>query len=207
MSYNPYDPFTPEWYPLAFDSYIDTPDMQSNTDTVIASGYRVPDVDGSRSSIEYQRAILNNSFDEQILRETLNDVYINSSNRLVAANSDNVNFFQWHGRMSDMTFTPSTKVCEFRIPWNIFITVPERDAFKRSQFYRKWIKVEDILNNWKLFKWHLMLFIDQKVYSEYELQITEQEVIIRFNYVDYWVRKDHSVSIYKMDTNYQKSVS
>ncbi len=206
MPFNPLDPFVPSWYHDAFDSYDSVSDVQANTNTVIGEGYSVPDADGSRSSLVRQAAILNNSFDERALNESLSIIYNNSTTRLMASNHDNVNFFQWFGHMSDMTYISSTNECEFRIPWNRFVTAPSRDIFKRSQFYRKWISDEDILKNWHVFKWCLLLFIDRKIYSEYRLQITEQDVIIRFNYLDYWKRKNSPVYIYKLDTNYQDRI-
>ena len=206
MPFNPNDPFAPKWYHDLMDSYESTADRQTKTDEVIAEGFKIPDTDGSRNSLITKEAILNNTFDYDILIESLNEIYHNSSNRLKAANNDNVNFFQWHGKLSDMDFIPGTDICEFKIPHNAFITPMERELFKQSPLYKKWIKVEDILNNWKIFKWHLMLFINYRTYSEYEIQIDEQQVWIRFRYYEIWKLKDLPVSIYKFDTNYQKRI-
>ena len=196
-----WSPFDPEWYKDAFDKFINTADMLFNQNAIIEQGYHIPDVDGSRSSVFRNEVVLNNSFNEKILRDTLMDIYLNSSHRLVASNHDNSHFFQWHGNMSDMDIIPNTNYCQFRIPVDSFIYPNERDNFKLSQFYRKWIKVEDILNNWDIFKWHCMLFIDQRVYSEYELRIDDREVTIKFKYYDFWVKQNYPVYIYKFDTN------
>lgn len=203
MYENRWSPFDPAWYQDAFDKFISTADQLFNQDLIAQQGYCIPDSDGSKSSVFRNEAVLNNSFDEKGLRETLKDLYFNSSHKLVASNHDNVNFFQWAGNIADMKFIPNTSLCEFTMPWNSFINPKERDIFKTSQFYRKWIKVEDILNNWNIFKWHTLLFIDQKIYSEYEIRIDDQEVTIRFKYNDYWVKKNYPVYIYKFSTNAQ----
>lgn len=203
MYENGWSPFDPKWYQEAFDKFVSTADQLFNQDLIIKQGYHIPDADGSKSSVFRNNAVLNNSFNEKLLRETLKDIYLNSSHKLVASNHDNVHFFQWNGYMSNMTFIPNTNLCQFTIPTDTFIYPKERDLYKLSQFYRKWIKVEDVLNNWNVFKWHCMLFIDQKVYTEYELRIDDHEVAIRFKYYDYWVKMNHPVYIYKFDTNAQ----
>ena len=153
MYENRWSPFDPKWYQLAFDKYISTADQLFNTDDIIQQGYYIPDADGSRSSVFRNSAVLNNSFNEKLLRETLKDIYLNTTHKLIASNHDNVHFFQWNGHMSDMSMIPSTSTCQFSIPTETFIGSKERDVYKLSQFYRKWIKVEDMLNNWDVFKW------------------------------------------------------
>ena len=206
MAFNPKNSEVPKWYSKLMDAYISTADRHAKSDDVIADGFSLPDADGSRSSLATREAELNNTFDYDILVESLEEIYANSSNHLIAANNDNVGFYQWHGKLSDMRFTPATDYCEFRIPHSGFIKQADRDRFKKSQFYRKWIRVEDILNNWDVFRCHIMLFINQRVYSEYELNISEQETLIRFKYDEYWKKNDAKVSLYKFDTNYQKRV-
>ena len=201
MYENRWSPFDPKWYQLAFDKYISTADQLFNTDDIIQQGYYIPDADGSRSSVFRNSAVLNNSFNEKLLRETLKDIYLNTTHKLIASNHDNVHFFQWNGHMSDMSMIPSTSTCQFSIPTETFIGSKERDVYKLSQFYRKWIKVEDMLNNWDVFKWCCLLFINQKIYSEYELRMDDHETIIRFTYNDYWIKNDYPVYIYKFDTN------
>lgn len=201
MYENNWSPFDPQWYKAAFDQFVSTADQLFNKDLIIQQGFHLPDADGSKSSVFRNEAVLNNSFNEEKLRETLKDIYLNSTHRLIASNHDNVHFYQWHGYMSDMELIPNTDMCQFSIPTTTFISAKERDLFKRSQFYRKWIKVEDILNNWEIFKWCSMLFIDQRIYSEYEFRIDDTETIIRFKYYDYWIKVNHPVYIYKFDTN------
>lgn len=201
MYENNWSPFDPKWYEAAFDQFISTADQLFNQDLIIKQGFNIPDKDGSKSSIFRNEAVLNNSFNEIDLRETLKDIYLNSSHKLIASNNDNVHFYQWYGSMSDMTLIPNTDICEFSIPTSTFIFPKERDKFKLSQFYRKWIKIEDILNNWEIFKWSCMLFINQKIYSEYELKIDDHETKIRFKYYNYWVKMNYPIYIYKFDTN------
>ena len=240
LYFNPWSPFDPDWYQKAFDQFMSTADQLFLQEEIIKQGYHIPSPDGSRSSVFRNTAVLNNSFNEETLREALKDIYFNLSHKLVASNHDNVSFFQWHGNMSDMHLLPSTNMCEFRIPLvfydseldnrgNLIVTreeVPvtpirtmwinpkERDLFKLSQFYRKWIKIEDLLNNWDVFKWHLLLFVNQRIYSEYELYIDEQEIIIRFPYHDFWITperngqrtRNFNISFYRFDTNYSRRV-
>ncbi len=196
-----WSPFDPQWYQQAFDKPINTSDMLSNEESIINSGFILPDSDGSRSSIFRNEAVLNNSFSEELLRESLKDIYNNNSHKLIASNHDNTHFYQWIGKMSDMDIISNTNYCQFVIPIDSFIYPNERDRFKLSQFYRKWIKIEDILNNWDIFKWHCLLFIDQRIYSEYEFRIDDMEVTIRFRYYDFWIKQDYPVYIYKFDTN------
>lgn len=196
-----WNPFNPEWYNDAFDKYINNGEYLFNQKSIIEQGYDIPDADGSRSSAFRNNAVLNNTFSEQDLRDTLKDIYMNSTKKLIASSHDNTHFFQWAGNMSDMKIIPNTDMCEFYIPTEAFIGPTERDAFKMSQFYRKWIKVEDILNNWNIFKWHCMLFINQRIYSEYELRIDDHQVCIKFKYYDYWMRNNFPVYIYRFDTS------
>ena len=203
MYENKWSPFDPKWYSQAFDKFISTADELFNTDLIIEQGYHIPDSDGSRSSIFRNEAVLNNSFSENKLRETLKDIYINSSHKLVANNHDNVHFFQWNGYMKDMNYIPNTNLCEIKVPTDSFIYPNQRDSFKLSQLYRRWIKIEDILNNWDIFRWNCLLFIDQRIYSEYELRIDDHETTIRFKYVEFWVQENYPVYIYRIDTNAQ----
>lgn len=195
-----WSPFDPQWYKAAFDKFISTADQLFNTDLIIQQGFEIPDVDRSKSSIFRNEAVLNNSFDEKDLRETLKDIYLNSTHKLIASNHDNTRFFQWAGHMSDMNCEANTYICTFSIPTENFISSKERDKFKLSQYYRKWIKVEDILNNWEVFKFHCLLFIDQRINSEYELRIDDHECAIKFKYFDHWVKSNVPVYIYKFDT-------
>lgn len=195
-----WSPFDPEWYKEAFDKFIYTADQLFNTDLILQQGFCVPDVDGSRSSVFRNEAVLNNSFNEKQLRETLKDIYLNSSYKLTANNHDNTHFFQWVGHISDLNIIANTNTAEFVIPTDSFIYPNERDKFKLSQLYRRWIKVEDVLNNWDIFKWVTLVFLDQKIFSDYELRIDDHEVTIRFHFYDYWVKADYPIYIYKMDT-------
>lgn len=200
---NRWSPFDPKWYQAAFDQYTGTAEELFNTDFIIQQGFHVPDSDGSRNSIFRDSAVLNNTFNEQDVRNTLVDIYLNTTHHLAASNHDNTHFFRWYGYMSDFKVIPNTKYCEMVIPTDQFISPKERDLYKLRQFYRKWISVQDILNNWDVFKWHCMLFINRKVYSEYMLRIDDHEVTIRFEYNAYWYKKNMPVYIYKLDTNAQ----
>ena len=71
-----WSPFDPEWYHQAFDKFISTADELFNQDEIIRMGFHLPDSDGSKSSVFRTDAVLNNSFDEKVLRETLMDIYL-----------------------------------------------------------------------------------------------------------------------------------
>lgn len=195
-----WSPFDPKWYEEAFDKFIYTSDQLFNTDMILKQGYYLPDKDGSKSSVFRNESKLNNSFNEKLLRETLKDIYLNSSYKLTASNHDNVHFFQWNGYMRDLNISENINKAEFVIPTETFISSKERDLYKLSQFYRKWITVKDITNNWDVFKWITLVFIDQRVFTDYELRIDDHEVTIRFNYYDYWLKANYPIYIYKMDT-------
>jgi len=203
MYENLWSPFDPKWYQKAFDKFVSTADQLFNQNEIISQGFVLPDADGSKSSVFRRDAILNNSFNETALRETLKDIYLNSSHKLVASNHDNVHFFQWNGTMNDVRFIPNTNMCEIVIPTEGFIFDKTRDKYKISQFYRKWIDITDIYNNWDIFKWNCLLFINQRIYSEYQLRIDDHETTIRFRYEDFWVKQNYPIYIYKFDSKYQ----
>ena len=161
-----WSPFDPKWYQEAFDKYISNGDQLFNQELIIQQGYNIPDADRSKSSVFRNDAILNNSFNEQDLRKTLNDIYSNSSLKLIASNHDNTHFYQWAGKMSDVEYIPNTNQCELVIPTDTFINSKDRDKYKLSQYFRKWIKIEDLLNNWDVFKWACLVFINQRIYAE-----------------------------------------
>lgn len=204
MFENMWSPFSPEWYQQAFDKYISTADEIFNQDEIINMGFNIPDGDGSKSSVFHSNALLNNTFDEEKLRETLKDIYLNSSSKLRASNHDNVRFFQYHTCMKDVELNNS--ICEFSIPTESFIQSKNRDLYKLSQFYRKWIHINELFNNWEVFKFTILLFLNQRIYSDYEIRIDEQETRIRFKYEKFWWNKNYSIDIYKFETNYQKRI-
>ena len=181
MDRDRWSPFDPKWYSEAFDKYTSTATQLFNINDIIEQGYHIPDKDGSRSSIFRNEAVLNNSFNEEALRNTLKDIYLNNSHKLKASNHDSCNFYQWNGRMKDLNLSENVNICDFVIPIDQFIPPSQRDKFKLSQFYRKWIDIQDILNNWDIFKFACLLFINKRIYSEYLLRIDDHEVTIRFD--------------------------
>ena len=202
MHENRWSPFDPEWYKLAFDKFISTADMLFNQNDIINQGYVIPDADGSKSSVFRNNAVLNNSFNEQALRETLKDIYLNSTNTLTANNHDTVQFYQYQTSMRKINCTPNTMMCQFTIPSDRFFP-DNRDMFKLKQFYRKWISIQDMLNNWQTFKWAYLVFINQRIYSEYEIRIDDHEITIRFPYYEHWLNNDYPIYVYKFATNSQ----
>jgi hypothetical protein len=201
MYENKWSPFDPEWYQKAFDQNISTADQLFNRNTLISEGYEIPDYDGTRSSAFRKDAITTNTFSQDKVVETLKDIYLNSSHKLKANNHDNTHFFQWNCTMKDVDIDISSNTCSIIIPTENFISSDMRDKFKLSQYFRKWIKVEDMLNNWDKFKWFCMMFVNQRVYSEYEIRIDDKEVTIRWNYNTYWKKANFPIYIYKFDTN------
>lgn len=208
MSNDRWSPFDPKWYQQAFDKFISTAEELFNENDITAQGYVLPDADGSKSSVFRRDAILNNSFNETLLRETLRDIYLNSSHKLVASNHDSVRFFQWNGTMDsdDVKLVPNTTYAEIRVETDQLIYQDMRDKFKHSQFFRRWITDTEIARNWGIFKWMLMLFINQRVYSGYSIRIDDQVTTIRFKYEQFWVKNNYPIYIYKFDTNYQTRI-
>lgn len=198
----PWSPFDPEWYKLAFDKFISTADELFNEQDIIDEGYTLPDADGSKSSVFRNELKLNNSFNEKALRETLEDIYNNSSHKLIASNNDNVHFYQWNGTFDDVDFVSNKEYCEITFPTESFINT-NRNKFKISQFYRKWISFNDIMNNWDIFKWVGLLFINQKPCVQYWMRLDDKKAILRFEYNERWNGKDYPIYFYKFDTNAQ----
>lgn len=204
MHDNMRNPFDPKFYQHAFDTFDSIADEQERRDDQILDGFRFPDPDGARSSETYKNAVTSNSFQQEAVKESLFKIYENSSHKIIASNHDTVGFYQWCGHMSDLIYSANTDVCELHLPCKeILIEPTHRDQFKLSQWYRKWIKVEDMLNHWEIFQFTILLFIDRRVYSEYEMYFDDQEVFIRFKYNTYWKNKNHSIYIYKIPTNAQ----
>src|SRR5699024_3147685 len=59
------------------------------------------------------------------------------------------------------------------------------------------------LNDWDTFQWHCLLFINNRIYTDYEFHIDDRETIIRFPYYDIWDKNNVTVDLYKFDTNGQ----
>lgn len=59
------------------------------------------------------------------------------------------------------------------------------------------------MNHWDVFQFTILLFIDRRVYSEYEMYFDDQEVFIRFKYNAYWKNQNHPIYVYKIPTNAQ----
>lgn len=204
MHDNMKNPFDPKFYQHAFDTFDSIADEQERRDDRIAEGYRFPDPDGARSSEDYKNAVTTNSFQQEALKESLFKIYENSSHKVIASNHDTVGFYQWKGHMSDLVYSPNTDICELHLPSTEILVEPtHRDRFKLSQWYRKWVKVEDLMNNWDAFQFTILLFIDRRVYSEYEMYFDDQEVFIRFKYNAYWKNQNHPIYVYKIPTNAQ----
>lgn len=207
-----WSPFDPGWYKDAFDKFISTADELFYQSEIIAQGYNLPDADGSKSSVFHRDAVLNNSFNEKLLRETLKDIYLNSSHKLVASNHDNVHFYNFAGKfdsnpdVSDVYLVPNTPYAEITISTNQFISPDLREKFKLTQYYRQWINITDIARHWEKFKCMVMLFINHRVYSEYELRIDDHYTTIRFKYEQFWVDRKYPVYVCKFDTNFQTRI-
>ena len=206
MNENRWSPFDPEWYQYAFDKFIATADQLFNQDEIISQGYVIPDSDGSKSSVFRKSAVLNNTFNEKMLRETLKDIYLNSSHKLTASNHDNVHFFKWFGTMEDVTLVANSGYCDILIPTENIIEPNLREKYKRSQFYRKWVTDTELLQNWDTFKWGMMLFINQRVHSGFKFRIDDQTFTIRFDYKDFWVEHNYPIYLFKFDTLYQSRI-
>ena len=197
-----WSPFDPEWYKYAFDKYISTSDQLFNTDEIIKQGYHIPDTDQSKSSVFKQDAILNNSFNEPLLRETLKDIYMNNYHRLTASNHDGVKTFMWSGTFEDVKLIENTSYCEISLPTDTFIKSGSRDKYKLQQYYRKWLSISDIMNS-DIFDWTYMLFINHRIYSDYVIRLDDQETTIRFKYKNMWITDNIPIYIIKFDTNFK----
>lgn len=185
------------------DTFPLTSEISEYRDKLSQEGYVLPDADGSKSSIIRNEAILNNSFNEKVLKESLDELYNNNSNKLILSNHHNVNFYSWFGTMNDVTLISNTLTCQVRISTDSIINVSDRDNFKLKQYYGKWIDITDILNNYDVFHFCILLFINQRIYSEYKVRIDDRETILQFNFNEVWLKQNYPIYIYKFDTNAQ----
>jgi len=115
MHDNMKNPFDPKFYQHAFDTFDSIADEQDRRDDQVVKGYRFPDPDGARSSEDYKNAVTTNSFQQEAVKESLFKIYENSSHKMIASNHDSVGFYQWHGHMSDLTYSPNTDICDSQI--------------------------------------------------------------------------------------------
>lgn len=181
-------------------------ELLNNINSLIESGFRYPDKDGFKTTLERDKALTNNSFSEDDLRRTLIDINDHNTDQLKLANKDTVNFFKWSAPINDLDKYENEKYCEFRIPINQMIDVKNRNQFKWKQYFRKWVTIEDIYQDWDTFQFNILLFINNRIYTDYKFWIDDQEVLIHFRYYDSWTRENAIVSIYKFDTLFQKRI-
>lgn len=181
-------------------------ELLNNINSLIESGFRYPDLDGFKNAIERNKALTNNSFSEDDLRRALIDINDHNTKQLQLANSDTVNFFKWSSQINDLDKSENEKYCEFRIPIKQMIDFKSRNRFKWEQYFRRWVTIEDIYNDWETFQFIVLLFINDRIYTDYKFWIDDQEVLIRFKYFDSWIRTNANVSIYKFDTLFQKRI-
>ena len=107
--------------------------------------------------------------------------------------------------MSDLSITPESHQCELVIPTDSFIRTT-RERYKFSKYFENWISYEDMMDNWDVFNFICLLFINQRCYVDFSIYLTEQETKIRFRYFDSWLNNDYPVYIYKFDTNYHTMI-
>ena len=198
-----WSPFDPKWYNKAFDKYISGGDELFKVDSIISEGYHIPDIDGSKSTAFRNDAVLNNTFNEEVLKETLFDIYNNSSHKLIASNHDNVHFFQWHGNYNDFYHEANSPYCLLSLPVENVIKTEDRDRYKSLEYLKKWINITDVLNDWETFGWNCLVFVNGKVSSEYSFHIDDKSVILRIPYYKYWEDQNYRIDVYKFDTEAQ----
>ena len=208
-SINKWSPFSPEWYQLAFDKYTSTSEQLLKKSEILEMGFSIPDPDGSRSSVFRDEAVLNNSFNEMALRDTLKDIYLSTSHKMMASNHDNVHFFKYCTSMvsDEVSINLAKNMAELSIPSESFIRHDLRGRYKINRFYKRWIHASEILNNWDIFHWVSLLFIDGRAASDYELMMDDRQTIFRFKYEDSWLKDNARIMIMKFDTLYQKRIT
>ena len=181
-------------------------DFINKTNELILSGFNFPDKDGFKNTVERNEAILNNTFSKSSLVKTLTEISDNNTSKLKTSNSDTVNFFKWSSSFNNLYKVPNKDYCEFSIPISQFISPKERNLFKIKQFYRKWITLDDLYENWETFKSIVLVFVNSKIYSEYSFWVDDQEVLVRFKYTQNWVNSNPMITIYKFETEFQKRI-
>lgn len=188
------------------DREFSTATLVDNTNLLIENGFNFPDKDGFKNILDRNEAILNNSFSKEDLIKTITEVNDNTSHKLRKSNSETVNFFKWSSPINSLTKIENTKEFEFRFPLNQIIEAKKRNNFKFRQFYRKWITIEDIYQNWEIFGFTILLFIGNKIYSDYSFWMDEQEILVHFKYFPALIKNNPLLTFYKFETQFQTRI-
>ena len=183
-----------------------TAEFTATCNELIQNGYNVPDRDGFKSTIERDEALLNSTFSASDLKNTLVEINDNTSSKLQKVNKDTVNFFKWRGKINELERFDNEDLCEFRIPLSKFVDEKKRSDFKFAQYFRKWITIDDIYANWEIFNFVILVFVNNRIYSDYKFWVDDQEVIIRFKFTNNWINHNTEISIYKFETQFQKRI-
>lgn len=198
---------TPEWYKDNFDTYPSIGDELNYREKLTNEGYLLPDQDQTKSSVDYNEAVTNNTFSKESIYKTLKEFYNNSYYKLMANNRDNVHFHKWEGNISDGKIPTFPEYISFQVPWDCFDIYPnKRGKFKVSQFYHEWLSPTELANNSNSFGFMILMFIDQRIISDYQIWIEEQYAVIRIPYHEYYEKHNSSVYLYRFDTCFTKRI-
>jgi hypothetical protein len=196
----------PQWYTDNRDEYPELGDELKKREELESEGFVMNDQDRSRTSHAYNEAVMNNSFAEDSIRKTLRDFHGNSYHKLISNSMDNVSFNKWEGYITDAKVETYPEYFSIRLPWNIFVYQSRRDKFKVSQFYHRWLAIEEIANNRDVFGFMLLMFVDQRAFTDFEVWVEEQYVVVRFPYQPVYVERNYPIYLYKFDTLYSSMI-
>lgn len=196
------NPFDPSWYRDVFDDYDDIDTINKKIEQMVEGIYKFPDADGSRSSELYKHYMTSNSFVPHAVRDTLKEVYSNTTYKLKASNHDEVQFRSWRFHFDEITYVSNSDLCEIRLVGPNVMHPENRDKYKRSQLYRKWITIAELLNNYDIFGFDIKMFINQRICRDYEFHFDDHETKIRFSHNKVWKDLNHEILIYKYPIQY-----
>lgn len=196
------NPFDPSWYRDVFDDYDDIDTINKKIEQMVDGLYKFPDADGSRSSEIYKHYMTSNSFVPHAVRDTLKEVYSNTTYKLKASNHDEVQFRSWRFRFDEITYVSNSDLCEIRLVGPNVMHPENRDKYKRSQLYRKWITIQELLNHYDIFGFDIKMFINQRICRDYEFHFDDHETKIRFSHNKVWKDLNHEILIYKYPIQY-----
>ena len=202
MNEHTQNPFDPSWYRDVFDEYDDIDTINKKIEAMLQGLYKFPDADGSRSSELYKHYMTSNSFVPHAIRDTLKEIYSNSTYKLKASNHDEVQFRYWQFHFDDIRYISNSNQCEISLTGPNVIHPENRDKYKLSQLYRKWISIKELLNHYDIFGFDIKMFIQQRICCDYEFHFDDHETKIRFSYHKLWKDLNHEILIYKYPIQY-----
>lgn len=145
---------------------------------------------------ELKRALLNNSYDHDIMKERLTKEWQSSYSYLEGYQDDIVGYDIFSFEFNDETARQPSKIGKFwldqkrKVCFSLgyeMINTVDREEYRKSKFYMNFFSFDDLLNNYTIFKKMPIFIIDDKVIWDYEMKIDLDSLIIRLPYDKYFI--------------------